>query len=152
MFNFSLQRVLELKARREQAAAIELARTRSAADEARRECTALEAARAEGLRQMSAEARPTVGGMRNSGYLLQLLDEQIGQARIIAAAAEERAAASMSEFTLASQERRVLDRLRERHLMNWQTEQVQIDRRTMDDIALSRFTQSATTDTETESE
>ena len=37
MFRFSLQRVLELKARREQAAAIELARTRAAADEARQE-------------------------------------------------------------------------------------------------------------------
>ena len=33
---------------------------------------------------------------------------------------------------------------------NWQSEQVQIDRKTMDDIALSRFTQSASTDAEEE--
>ncbi len=150
MFRFSLQRVLELKARREQAAAIELARTRTAADEAKQEWEALEAARAEGLRQMSAGARPTVGEMRNSGYLLQLLDEQIGQAQILAAHAQEQADASMSVFTLASQERRVLDRLRERHLTSWQTEQVQIDRKTMDDIALGRFAQGASTDTESE--
>ena len=150
MFRFSLQRVLELKARREQAAAIELARTRAAADEAKREYEALEAARAEGVRQMSTGARPTVGDLQNAGYLLQRLDERIAAAQNVADKAEDGATASMGQFTIASQERRVLDRLRERHLATWQTEQVQIDRKTMDDIALSRFTQSASTEAEEE--
>ena len=150
MFRFSLQRVLELKARREQAAAIELARTRTAADEAQRECEALAQARAEGTRQMTAGARPTVGDLQNAGYLLQRLDERIAAAQNLAVKAEEKVTASVGHFTAASQERRVLDRLRERHLVNWQSEQVQIDRKTMDDIALSRFTQSASTDAEDE--
>lgn len=149
MFKFSLQRVLELKARREQTAAIELARTRIAADEARQECTVLETARAEGVRQMNS-GRPTVGDMLNGGFLMQRLDDQIQHAHDAAVQAEVTAESSVGEFTLASQERRVLDRLRERHLTTWQTEQVQIDRKLMDDIALSRFTQSATTDTESE--
>ena len=147
MFKFSLQRVLELKARREQAAAIELARTRIAADEARQQCEALAAARAEGGRQIVSGARPTVGDMLNGGYLMQRLDAQIEQAQNLAEQAEVVAESSMGEFTLASQERRVLDRLREKHLTTWQTEQVQIDRKAMDDIALSRFTQSASTNT-----
>ena len=58
---------------------------------------------------------------------------------------------SPGQFTAASQERRVLDRLREKHLEGWQTEQTQIDRQTMDAIALTRFTQkSAATDRENE--
>ena len=150
MFKFSLQRVLELKARREQAAAIELARTRAAADEARREHEALEAARAEGMRQMATGARPTVGDLQNAGYLLQRLEERIAMAQNVALKAENVAAATLGSFTIASQERRVLDRLRERHLGNWQAEQVQMDRKAMDDIALSRFTQSASTQTEEE--
>ena len=150
MFKVSLQRVLELKARREQAAAIELARTRIAADEARQECQALATARAEGVRQITSGARPTVGAMLNGGYLMQRLDDEIERAQTLADQAEGEAEASMGEFTLASQERRVLDRLRERHLTTWQTDQVQIDRKAMDDIALSRFTQSATTRTENE--
>jgi flagellar protein FliJ len=150
VFKFSLQRVLELKARREQAAAIELARTRAEADRAWEEHEALEAARAEGMRQMTAGARPTVGDLQNAGYLLQRLDERIAAAENVAMKAEDRASASMGRFTLASQEKRVLDRLRERHLANWQTEQVEIDRKLMDDIALSRFTRSASTETEEE--
>ena len=145
MFRFSLQRVLELKARREQAAAIELARTRAEADRAREEHEALEAARAEGLRQMTAGARPTVGDLQNAGYLLQRLDERIAAAQHVALQAEDRAAASMGRFTVASQEKRVLDRLRERHLATWQTEQMDIDRKLMDDIALSRFDNPVTT-------
>ena len=152
MFRFSLQRVLELKARREQAAAIEVARTKAAADQARQECDALQAARAEGVRQITAGARPTVGEIRNGGYLLQRLDERISEAETVAVKAEDRATERMGEFTIASQERRVLDRLRERHLMSWQTEQVQIDRKTMDDIALSRFTQNGANEQENESE
>jgi flagellar protein FliJ len=150
MFRFSLQRVLELKARREQAAAIEVARTQAAADQARQECEALVEAREEGARQMFSNGRPTVGEMRNAGYLLQRLDEQIDHAQTVAEKADERATASMGKFTTASQERRVLDKLKERHLTAWQTEQVQIDRMTMDAIALTRFTQSATNETEEE--
>ena len=150
MFKFSLQRVLELKARREQAAAIELARTRAVADEAQREYEALEAARAEGMRQMTTGARPTVGDLQNAGYLLQRLDERIAAAQNVVSKAEKLATLSMGHFTIASQERRVLDRLRERHLGNWQAEQVEIDRKLMDDIALSRFTRSASTETEEE--
>ena len=150
MFKFSLQRVLELKARREQAAAIELARTRAEADRAWEEHEALEAARAEGMRQMTAGARPTVGDLQNAGYLIQRLDERIAAAENVALKAEDRASASMGKFTIASQEKRVLDRLRERHMASWQAEQVEIDRKLMDDIALSRFTRSASTETEEE--
>jgi flagellar FliJ protein len=153
MFKFSLQRVLELKARREQAAAIQLARIRADADEAREECEGLEAARAEGVRQVTSGTgrAPTVGELQNAGYVLQRLDERIQHAQAVVEEAEARVSESEGEFTLASQERRVLDRLRERHLTAWQTEQVQIDRKTMDTIALSRFTQaSATTEAEDE--
>src|SRR5688500_3933548 len=115
MFKFSLQRILELKARREEAAAMELARIRTAADLAVEACQILEATREEGLRQR-AGASQTVGELRNAGYVIQRLDERIQHARVEARQAEEKVKVSLVDFTAASQERRVLDRLKERHL------------------------------------
>ena len=153
MFRFSLQRVLELKARREQAAATELARTRALSEEARLAREELETAREEGARQLATERGvvSTVGELQNAGFLLRQLDQRIQRAQQVEEKAEEKVAESMTAFTAASQERRVLDRLREKHLEGWQTEQMQIDRQTMDAIALTRFTQkSAATDRENE--
>lgn len=151
MFRFSLQRVLELKARREQAAASELARTRAGAEEARIAREELQTAREAGARQLSNRATPTVGELQNAGLLLRALDERIQRAKVVEVKAEAKVAESMTAFTAASQERRVLDRLREKHLEGWQTEQVHLDRQTMDAIALTRFTQkSAATERENE--
>ena len=154
MFRFSLQRVLELKARREEAAATELARTRAGAEQARLAREGLEAAREEGVRQVTGArqgAMPTVGELRNSGFLLQQLQGRIELARQAESAAEAKVEESMAAFTVASQERRVLDRLREKHLEGWQAEQSHADRQTMDAIALTRFTQKSTaTDPENE--
>jgi flagellar export protein FliJ len=47
-------------------------------------------------------------------------------------------------LTTAFQDRRVLDRLRERHQETYRADTEQTDRRTMDDIALNRFTQADT--------
>jgi len=153
VFRFSLQRVLELKARREEAAATALARTRAGAEEARLAREDLEAAREAGALQVAARQGrgPTVGELRNAGFLLQQLDERIERAQTLEREAEARVATSMAALTAASQERRVLDRLREKHLEGWQAQQTQIDRQTMDAIALTRFTQkSAATDREHE--
>ena len=154
MFRFSLQRVLELKARREEAAATELARTRAGAEEARCAREGLEAAKEEGVRQaMGARhgGKPTVGELRNAGFLLQQMEGRIEHARQAESAAEAKVEASMAALTAASQERRVLDRLREKHLEGWQAEQSHADRQTMDAIALTRFTQkSAAHDLENE--
>ena len=46
-------------------------------------------------------------------------------------------------FATAFQERRVLDKLRERDHDSWRAAAVQLDRVTMDAIALTRFTQPA---------
>jgi flagellar FliJ protein len=151
MFKFSLQRVLELKARREQAVAIQVARLRADADDAREEWEGLEAVRAEGAIRGSEGRLPTVGEMQNAGFVLLRLDERIEQAQTLVQEAEARVAEGEGELMSASQERRVLDRLRERHLTAWQTEQVQMDLKTMDTIALSRFTQAGAT-TEPEGE
>jgi flagellar export protein FliJ len=43
----------------------------------------------------------------------------------------------------AFQDRRALDLLRERHLESWRAAETQLDRQTMDEIALTRFTQAA---------
>ena len=59
-------------------------------------------------------------------------------------AAEEAVTHVKEALTVAHQDRRVLDRLRERHAEDHRASEEQLDRRTMDDIALTRYTHNDT--------
>ncbi|HEX7238954.1 MAG TPA: flagellar export protein FliJ [Longimicrobiaceae bacterium] len=143
MFNFRLQRVLDLRAKREQEVAVKLAEARDRADDARRAQAALEAVRTEN-RERLAHAHGggrTVGQLRSLGFVLESLDRRITDAAGVVEAADAGVHASMLEMSDAFRDRRVLDRLRERHLESWRIEEVQQDRAAMDAIALTRFVQ-----------
>lgn len=141
MFDFRLQRVLDLRARRERDAAVRLAEAEERADDAKRARASLEAVRAENAARLAAAhgAGSTVGHLRSLGLVLESLDARIGHAGTALEAAEEGVRRSADEMRDAFRDRRVLDRLRERHLEAWRTEEVQADRAEMDAIALSRF-------------
>ena len=140
MFKFSLQRVLDLRAKREQAAAVTLASAREEADQARLEVEALEQVRADGAQSAASVvgAAITVGQLQNLGLVLRYLDEHLDSAREQVDQADAQVERCMVDFTSASQDRRVLDRLRDKHRQSWSATEVQEDRKAMDAIALTR--------------
>lgn len=141
MAKFSLQRVLELRERREQALAIRLTEARTRAEEARIETAAIESLRetSDAQWQEASTSIRTVGAMQNATYVRAQLDQQLEEARELVRTAEAEVAARLSEFTIALQERRVLDRLKEKRMEATNLEEGRADQAATDEIALSRF-------------
>ena len=140
-FRFRLQRVLDLRARVEQDAARALASAQEAAATARAELAAIEAVRAELAATANPGAGHSVGTLRTVGFLLGRMDEQVVVAEASTAAAERTANERRDVLQLAWRDRRTLDRLRERHHDAWKGAEAALDRQTMDEVALARFTQ-----------
>lgn len=147
-FSFRLQRVLELREKKEQAMASQAAAARAQADAARAAREALEHVRAAGRERMhevhAREAQlPSVGELQQMGLVLEALDTRVAQASTTHAAAEQVARAAQEQLAEAFRDRRVLDRLKEKQQHAWQAEAVRQDLAAMDGIALTRFVQDA---------
>lgn len=140
MFRFRLQQVLDLREQHERALASQLAQAMGAEREAQ---AALEGLRA--VRTASGEASTngthSIGELTNLAFILDHLDGQIASASDAVTAASQTVAQMKDAVTAAFQDRRVLDRLRDRHAESHRATEGQIDQRTMDDIALTRYTQ-----------
>ena len=140
MFRFRLQQVLDLREQHERALASQLAQAMGAEREAQ---AALEGLRA--VRTASGEAvmggSHSIGELTNLAFILDRLDGQIANASDAVTAAGQTVAQMKDAVTAAFQDRRVLDRLRDRHAESHRVAEGQIDQRTMDDIALTRYTQ-----------
>jgi flagellar export protein FliJ len=141
VFRFRLQRVLELRERREQAVATELVQAKDAASAARETRESLESARTD-LASAPAGAS-SVGELLNLAFLLEQLDVRVSDADTAVGEADEAVNRVQDALRVAFQDRRALDLLRERHLESWRAAETQLDRQTMDEIALTRFTQAA---------
>jgi flagellar export protein FliJ len=144
LFKFPLQRLLELRAKRQDEIARQLAQARTAADDSRAARDELTAARTAGQVQISEAhaAGPTVGEIASRTYALTQLDQRLAAAADALRAAEAHVNQVHTTLTGAVQDRQVLDRLRERMLEAYRTAESQKDRTTMDAIALQRFAQS----------
>lgn len=144
MFKFPLQRLLDLRAKRQDEIARQLAQARSAADATREARDELAAARTMGQVQLSEAqaAGPTVGEIASRFYALTQLDQRLAAAAEALRAAEAQVDQVHVALTSAVQDRQVLDRLRERMLEAYRATESHKDRTTMDAIALQRFTQS----------
>jgi flagellar export protein FliJ len=144
MFRFRLQRVLDLRARKERDAATALATAQAAADAAREAERRLQEARAELAAQAAPDAAPdaapSVGALRNLSFLLERLDEQVAGAAEAAALAAGAVSEHEDALHAAFRDRRTLDRLKEKHEGAWRAGEVAQDRAQMDEIALTRFT------------
>lgn len=150
MAAFSLQRVLDLKKRREETVAIKLAEARAAADAARRSEASLEAQREAGTRSRVTTG-VAVGQLQNASYVIEQLDQRLADARDAVKSADATVDARLAEFTTALQERRVLDRLKEKRMEEYLALEAKVDLSTMDAIALTRFVRSDNSDGEGES-
>ncbi len=141
-FRFRLQRVLELREKSEQARAQTLHAANENADEQRSQQDAMFALRQ--LQRDSLEAVShgviTAGEMQHLAFIIDQLDDRLLRAADDVDEAERLVAEAQVALQLASRERRVIDRLKERHVERWQDAEQQRDRNHMDEIALSRFT------------
>ena len=152
MARFTLQRVLDLKKRREEAMALRLAEARAGEEVARRYETEIEELRSRGRDQrVNGAVALTVGQLQNASYIMEHLDARLNEARTMVRSAEQEVSARLSEFTSALQERRVLDRLREKRLEAANAEELRVDQANMDSIALSRFVRNEKSDQEGDS-
>lgn len=141
MFRFRLQRVLELRQEAEQAASRTLGIARDAADEARRAQDEIADLHETSRKEIGAtqQREPRVGHLQQLGVVLQSLETRLESAVEQVQAADGVVADAQSKLELAARDRRVLDRLKERHLTVWRAEEAQKDRLQMDEIALARF-------------
>ncbi len=147
MFKFPLQRLLDLKAKKEQEMARQLAGARRDADAERVVRDSLAATHANACRHIAnaASEQPTVGQLVSLSYTLAQLSERVTAADERAAAADKVVDARHVELTAAVRDRQVLDRLRDKRLENHRSEENARDRQAMDAIALSRFTSPSST-------
>jgi flagellar FliJ protein len=144
LFKFPLQRLLDLRAKRQDEIARQLAQARTAADTTRATRDELAAARSAGQAQISEAhaAGPTVGEIASRTYALNQLDQRLAAASDALKAAEAHVDQVHNALTGAVQDKQVLDRLRERMLEAYRTTENNKDRSTMDAIALQRFSHS----------
>lgn len=145
MFRFRLQRILELREQAEQAKARALASAQDAAETARRERDALADLHASSRAEMDAaqHAEPRVGHLQQLGFVLQSLDERLESAGETVRSADEIVAGARKLLDDAARDRRVLDRLKDRHTDQWRVEEAHKDRISMDEVALARFARQA---------
>jgi flagellar FliJ protein len=139
-FNFRLQKVLDLRLWKEQERAGQLSVARHEMAEAARALEHLSAVRT-ASRNLIATAHGvggTVGHLRNLRQVLGQLDAQIAEAAGRREAAEANVQTSLSDFTEAFRERRILERLRERQEEASREEENQAERKEMDELAVTR--------------
>jgi flagellar protein FliJ len=145
MFKFRLQRILELREKAEQAKARELATAQDAAEAARRTHDELSTLHATSRAEVHAvqRAEPRIGHLQQLGLVLQSLDQRLESAGDSVRAADEVVAGARKLLDDAARDRRVLDRLKDRHTDQWRVEEAHKDRLGMDEVALARFARQA---------
>ncbi|MCA0375368.1 MAG: flagellar export protein FliJ [Gemmatimonadetes bacterium] len=141
MFKFRLQRILELRAQKEQAEARALAAARVTAEQAVAAQAELAALRADSQAQLHAATGETtrIGHLTQLGHALAALDVRVDQAGEVVQQADAEVLVAAGRLELAARDRRVLDRLKGRHEDVYRADAAQRDRVAMDEIALQRF-------------
>ncbi|MBV6521241.1 MAG: hypothetical protein MNPFHGCM_01374 [Gemmatimonadaceae bacterium] len=142
MFRFPLQRLLDLRAQREQALARELVTAQEAAEAEHQRHDALASARDSAHARVSQAAAegPTVGQLVSLNYAAAQLSERADAAQEAAVAADAHARDRRDALSSAAMDRQILDRLRTRREDEYRADQAHAERATMDAVALARHT------------
>lgn len=140
-FKFRLQRILELREQHEQAQARQLASAQETAEQAAQAQASLAALRANSQAQVQAttQSEARVGHLHQLGTVLASLDERLVVAGDVCKEADAGVHKAKMMLEEAARDRRVLDRLKERHTGVWRTEEATKDRVQMDEVALTQF-------------
>jgi flagellar protein FliJ len=146
MYKFRLQRVLELREKREEEAATELATAREQADRALQAARRLEDEQRSHIEKVAAATATggglSVGQLQNLSLLVQRMSERVDDAYRTVDTAELQVRERMSQFTTAFKDRQVIDKLKSRDLLAWRAATAQADRAAMDGIALTQYLRS----------
>lgn len=149
-FKFRLQKVLDLKVWKEQESALRLHEARERAGEAERALEALREVQTATRHQISAAhgAGGAVGHLQNLRYVLGQLEVRIEEADTVRQGAEVALQETLSDYTAAFRDRRVLEELRERQAEANRAALGQAERKTMDELAVTRHGRAAGIGTE----
>jgi flagellar FliJ protein len=139
-FRFRLQRLLDLRERKEQDAAVALAAAQRRADELQAQCDATTTRRSEARARMlpPGGAAHSMRDLYTAALLVEQLDGaamSLAESLRVAAGDADSCRGSLAERV---RERRTLERLRDRKLEEWNSASAQRDRETMDSVAQSR--------------
>ena len=86
-----------------------------------------------------------MGHLQQLGLVLQSLDERVERADERVREADSVVTGAQQLLDVAARDRRMLDRLKDRHTDQWRAEMAQKDRIGMDEVALARFSRTAET-------
>ncbi len=139
-FCFSLSKVLDYRRHQEHERARSLAQARSEAEAAHQARRDLEKIQSEG-RTMLAKAHNlggSVGQMRNMEFILSRMEDHCREAQAECQRADEGVVERVKNYVEALQERRILDKLRDRRLEEWKTDESRRGQKTMDEVASNR--------------
>lgn len=140
-YSFRLQRLLDLRQKKEREAAgiVETARALAADAGLHRDnvTTLRDAARQEMLPAPGQTVR--VAELHEVVFRVKALDDQVAGATEATTAAERSVQEKLAALGVAMQRRRVLDRLKERRTTEWRVEEARQERDVMDEIARSRY-------------
>jgi flagellar protein FliJ len=140
-FNFSLQKLLNLRAWKEREQAVAVANARDAAARAAAVESALTQSHLNGMAACAqSQVRGTsAGAMLNMWNAVQGMGMQITHAQQARANAENHLEERMTALRTALTERRALDKLRDVQLRNWKEDASREDQKLMDSIATEKF-------------
>jgi flagellar FliJ protein len=140
-FKFRLQRLLDLRQKKEQEAASAVAAARNAAEAATRREDELTERRDATRQELLPAAGQTVrvAELHEIAFLVRALDERVQDAQKASKAAERSVQEKLGELGEAMRDRRILDRLKDRRSEEWRAEDARQEREIMDAIARDRF-------------
>ncbi len=140
MFKFSLETVLKQRRIFEENAARALAEVELSLKNCRERVTQLESSQARD-RQASLEALAQglqVAEMELARFREIKLMHEVNLNRELLAAIEQDKALKEAELIARVKDRRLLEKIREQHLRDWQREQVLLERKNLDEVAIVR--------------
>lgn len=138
-FRFRLAPLLDHRVDREKERAAELAGARAAEDEARRREESLAAMEDSGRSLLRAQqAGGPAGHLLNMERFLEQMAELVDGARDAREEATREVARTLDDYTEAAQERRSLERLREKMETAWRWDSSRREQKTMDELASAR--------------
>lgn len=140
-FKFRLQRLLELRQKKEHEAASAVAAARNAAEAAALREQDLAARRDATRQELLPAAGQTVrvAELHEIAFLVRALDERVVDARKAHEIAEQSVHEKVEELSEAMRDRRILDRLKDRQTEEWRAEDARQEREVMDAIARDRY-------------
>lgn len=140
MFRFRLQNVLDIREKNERKLASQLVEAVSQERIAKEELARLQNTRSESVQKMTANGTSrSAGELMTFDYIIQHLQGVIEEANVVVENAENSVAEAKEKLQIAFQDRRVLDRLKERQNDQYKASAMQADRQSMDELAVLRY-------------